>query len=40
MRMKWRGWRPMKVDDNFSVDGYAFEVASEIRQALKGLVGK
>ena len=33
-------FRPMKVDEHFTVDGYAFEVASEIRQALKGLVGK
>ena len=31
-------FRPMKVDEQFTVDGYAFEVASEIRQALKGLI--
>ena len=28
----------MRTNTDFSIDGYAFEVANEIRQALKGLV--
>ncbi|MBO4642402.1 MAG: hypothetical protein J5661_06055 [Bacteroidaceae bacterium] len=31
-------FRPMKVDEGFSVDGYALGVCNELRQALKGLV--
>ena len=31
-------FRPMKVDEVFSVDGYAIGVCNELRQALKGLV--
>ena len=33
-------FRPMKVDDDFTVDGYALGVCNELRQALKGLVEK
>lgn len=31
-------FKNLKIDANFSVDGYAFEVANEIREALIGLV--
>ena len=31
-------FRPLRTDNGFSVDGYALEVANELRQALKGLV--
>ena len=31
-------FRPMKVDEGFSVDAYAIGVCNELRQALKGLV--
>lgn len=31
-------FKKMKADADFTVDNYAFEVANEIRQALKGLV--
>lgn len=30
--------RPMKVDENFSVDAYAMGVMNELRNALKGFV--
>ena len=30
-------FRPMKVDDDFTVDGYALGVCNELRQALKAL---
>ena len=31
-------FKKMRTNTDFTVDGYAFEVANEIRQALKGLV--
>ena len=31
-------FKKMRTNTDFSIDGYAFEVANEIRQALKGLV--
>lgn len=31
-------FKPMKIDENFVVEGYAFAVANEIVQSLKGLV--
>ena len=31
-------FRQLKIGNGFSIDGFAIEVASEIRQALKGLV--
>ena len=31
-------FKPMKVDKDFSVDGYAIGVCDELREALKGLV--
>ena len=31
-------FRPMKVDEKFSVDAYAIGVCNELRKALKGLV--
>ena len=30
--------KPMRVDEGFTVDGYAIGVCNELRQALKGLV--
>lgn len=33
-------FRPMRVDEDFTVDGYALGVMNELRRALKGLVGK
>ena len=33
-------FKPLHVDKDFTVDGYALEVANEIREALKGLVEK
>ena len=33
-------FKPLHVDKDFTVDGYALEVAGEIREALKGLVGE
>ena len=33
-------FRPMKVENGFSVDAYAIAVCNELRQALKGLVEK
>lgn len=33
-------FKPMKVGANFTVDGYAFAVANELREALSGLVEK
>ena len=35
---KMRTNAEMRTNTDFSIDGYAFEVANEIRQALKGLV--
>ncbi|MBQ7181023.1 MAG: hypothetical protein IJR87_07005 [Bacteroidaceae bacterium] len=35
LRLNFKG---LKLDADFSVDGYALEVANEIRQALTGLV--
>ena len=32
--------KPLRLNDGFTVDGYALEVAGEIREALKGLVGE
>lgn len=31
-------FKPMKIDDNFVIEAYAFEVANEIVKSLKGLV--
>ena len=31
-------FKPMKTDEHFSIDNYAFEVYRELRKALKGLV--
>lgn len=33
-------FKPLKVDDGFSVERYAFGVYRELHQALNGLVGK
>ena len=33
-------FKPLRLNDGFTVDGYALEVAGEIREALKGLVGE
>ena len=33
-------FRPMNIDGDFSIDGYALGVCNEIRKALKGLVEK
>ena len=33
-------FKPMKVDDGFSVERYAFGVYRELHKALEGLVGK
>ena len=33
-------FKPMKVGAGFTVDGYALEVANELRTGLKGLIGK
>ena len=33
-------FKELRVDKDFSIDGYALEVANEIRQALTGLIGK
>ncbi len=33
-------FKPLKVDEDFSVDGYALAVCNELRQALTGLVEK
>ena len=36
----WPNFKPMKKVAGFTVDGYAIGVCNELRQALKGLVGK
>ena len=33
-------FKPMKIDEHFSADGYAFKVYLELLKALLGLVGK
>lgn len=33
-------FKPLKVDEDFTVDGYALAVCNELRQALTGLIGK
>ena len=33
-------FKPLKMDADFSVDNYALEVSAELREGLKGLVGK
>ena len=33
-------FKPLMVDEDFTVDGYALAVFNELRQALTGLVGK
>ena len=33
-------FKPLRLNDGFTVDGYALEVANEIREALSGLVEK